>query len=85
MKLEYVKRTFKSNRQKLLNRALNEELEFLRKRIYPWKRHDLLIDDIQIKERRFYLEKDMDNAAGLYQYDEKECVHYIYIDRSYIG
>ncbi|MHB7978959.1 hypothetical protein CF067_00755 [Clostridium sporogenes] len=84
MKLEYVKRTFKSNRQELLNRALNEELEFLRKRIYPWKRHGLLIDDIQIKERRFYLEKDMDDAAGLYQYDEKECVHYIYIDRSYI-
>ncbi|MCW6085552.1 MULTISPECIES: hypothetical protein [Clostridium] len=82
--MEYIKRTSKKSRQELLNKALREELEFLRKKIYPWKRHDLLIDDVQIKERRFYLEKDMRGTAGLYEYNEKNYMHNIYVDKTYL-
>lgn len=82
--IKYVKRTSKKLRQELLNKALKEELDILRKKCFPRKRIPFIFDDIEIKERNFTVEKGMEDTLGLYKYDEKQCKHIIYVSKSYI-
>ncbi|WPC42928.1 hypothetical protein [Clostridium sp. JS66] len=81
--IDYVSRTSKAVRQKILNKALTEVLEELRKKCFPWKRRNFLFDDVEIMERNFYKEEDPD-VLGLYEWDEKQLVHKIYIAKQYI-
>ncbi|NFC75129.1 hypothetical protein EXN06_19985, partial [Clostridium botulinum] len=57
--MKYIKRTSKKNRQELLNQALREELEFLRKRCFPWKRREFLLAPIEIRENKFNNKNDL--------------------------
>ncbi|ACO84547.1 hypothetical protein CF081_06520 [Clostridium botulinum] len=64
--MKYIKRTSKKNRQELLNQALREELEFLRKRCFPWKRREFLLAPVEIRENKFNNKNDL-TTAGKYQ------------------
>lgn len=66
-------------RQKLLNKMLNKEIERLRKVCFSYRRKPLLTDPIIIRERRC---PNNDNWAGYYQY--KDNTHFIYINASSI-
>ncbi|WP_432408618.1 hypothetical protein [Wukongibacter sp. M2B1] len=49
---KYAERTFKKLRQNLLNTVLKQEMEKMRKQIFPWKRRKLLNYNIKIKEAK---------------------------------
>ncbi|MBY6996497.1 hypothetical protein FDF15_13600 [Clostridium botulinum] len=79
--MKYIKRTSKKLRQELLNKALREELEKLRKRFYPYKKRDFLFNDIEIQEKNFLNEEGMENTLGLYEYDKENSKHIIHIHK----
>ncbi|MCB2300630.1 hypothetical protein LGL55_10460 [Clostridium tagluense] len=83
MKLDYINRSCKTNRQAILDKALIEELEYLRKKCFPHQKKSFLWEDIQIKEKVFDKE-DKTDTLGLYVWDEGNLKHIIYITKIYI-
>lgn len=63
------------SRQEILDKALEKELKYLKKKIYYRQRRSLLYDDIRIEEVDF----KNNETAGLYEYDEKNFTHVIKI------
>ena len=63
------------SRQEILDKALEKEIKYLKKKIYYRQRRSLLYDDIRIEEVDF----KNNETAGLYEYDEKNFTHVIKI------
>ncbi|ABS39295.1 hypothetical protein [Clostridium botulinum] len=73
--MKYIKRTSKKLRQELLNKALREELEFLRKRCFLYKRRKFLLVPIEIREKIF----DDYRIEGMYTKVEKDKYNYTHL------
>lgn len=78
MKLKYIKRTTKTNRQELLNKALQEEMEQLRKDWVPRKRRPFLLSNVSIRETN----TGKENFSGKYLENEEK--HIIEINKQFI-
>lgn len=61
------------NRQEILDKALENELKYLKKKIYYRQRRTLLIDDVRVEESNFKNKE----IVGLYEYDEENFTHII--------
>ncbi|RMC95189.1 hypothetical protein D9O40_16755 [Clostridium autoethanogenum] len=82
--IKYVKRTSKKLRQEVLDQALKEELEYLRKKVFPWQHLSFLYNPVIVQEKFFLPDGEEGNTLGMYKYNEKENKHYIYVDKAHV-
>lgn len=74
------KQLTKEQKELVLQKFLDKKLEQLRKRCFPWKRRVFLQKEIKIHIATEDYAKNETSWAGLYEWDENNSIHNIYIN-----